>query len=121
MTGIDRRYLDRFVVPDAEVEYSCDEGGKEKGSLADITKISVRFEVKQQFNPGDLINLEIVVPDKDRISVRGHVVRTIHPIEARSSYVAVQFLPFGSDQRYNSMKSYDQLDALTCEYTQKVA
>lgn len=121
MNGIERRYLDRFEVPDARVVYRVEENIKHVGSLADITKISVRFEVGRDFNPGDRISLEIMIPDKETISVRGHVVRTINPNGEKPAYVAVQFLPFGSDDRYNSMENYSRLDALTQEYTQKVA
>ena len=121
MNGFERRYLDRFEVPDAEVVYSVDENEKRVGSLADITKISVRFVVSQQFNPGDIINLEIKIPNKDKITVKGHIVRTVDSLEDNCAYAAVQFLPFGSDERYNSMDSYSKLDALTIEYTQKVA
>jgi hypothetical protein len=121
MKGLERRYLDRLEIPDAEVVYISDTGTEEKGSLADITKISVRFEVSKQFNPGDMIHLEIIIPNKEKIAVRGHVVRTINSTEAEPAYAAVQFLPFGSDERYNSMESYTQLDVLTTEYRQKVA
>jgi len=121
MQGIERRYLDRFEVPEAEVTYQSTEGSVLRGSLADITKISVKFEVNDFFKPGDLLHLEIIVPNKDRISVKGHIVRTINKMDGKPAYAAVQFLPFGSDARYNSMESYEQLDALTVEYMQKVA
>jgi hypothetical protein len=121
MQGIERRYLDRFEIPDAEVVYHSEENSGIRGSLADITKISVKFEIDQSFNPGDLLQLEIIIPNKERIFVKGHIVRTINPMNGQPAYAAVQFLPFGSDARYNSMESYEQLDALTVEYTQKVA
>jgi hypothetical protein len=121
MHGIERRYLDRFEIPDAEVVYHSEERSGIRCSLADITKISVKFEVSQLFNPGDLLQLEIIVPNREKIFVKGHIVRTINPANGQPAYAAVQFLPFGSDERYNSMQSYEQLDALTVEYTQKVA
>jgi len=121
MQGIDRRYLDRFEIPDARVVYQSEENSGKCGSLADITKISAKFEVSQSFKPGDLLQLEIVIPNKERIFVKGHIVRIINPLNGEPAYAAVQFLPFGSDVRYNSMESYEQLDALTIEYTQKVA
>ena len=121
MYGIERRYLDRFEVPDAEVVYRFAGGAESRGSLADITKISVRFETEYLFNTGDHIELEIIIPDKENITVRGNVVRLVNSQGSQSLSVAVQFLPFGSDERYNSMDSYSQLNALTTEYMQKVA
>jgi len=121
MYGIERRYLDRFEIPDAEVVCRAGERSAIRGSLADITKISVKFEISMSFNPGDLLQLEIVIPNKEKIFVKGHIVRTIDPTNEQPAYAAVQFLPFGSDERYNSMQSYEQLDALTMEYMQKVA
>ena len=36
------------------------------------------------------------------------------------AYAVVQFLLFGSDERYNSMHSYEQLKELSEEYLQSV-
>ena len=121
MYGIERRYLDRFEVPDAEVIYRFAGANESRGSLSDITKISVRFETMHAFNKGDHIELEIIIPEKEKISVRGHVVRTIDSETNLPLYTAVQFLPFGSDERYNSMESYTLLNDLTEEYMKKVA
>ena len=113
MYGIERRYLDRFEVPGAEVIYRCTPEKEFRGSLADITKISVRFSTEQTFNMGDHIELEIIIPERHSICVRGNVVRVINSKSSKTESVAVQFLPFGSDERYNTMTSYDQLNALT--------
>ena len=121
MYGIERIYLDRFEITDAEVIFRFAGANESRGSLADITRISIRFETKHAFNTGDHMDLEIIIPDKENISVRGHVVRTIESKTNSPLYAAVQFLPFGSDERYNSMDSYTQLNALTEEYMQKVA
>jgi hypothetical protein len=121
MYGIERRYLDRFEVPGAEVVYRFAGGTESRGSLADITKISVRFETDHQFNAGDHIELEIFIPERNSISVRGNVVRIVNASSQAPVSVAVQFLPFGSDERYNTMESYSQLNNLTEEYMQKVA
>ena len=121
MYGIERRYLDRFEVPDAEVIYRFAGSNESRGSLADITKISVCFETGHAFNNGDHIELEIIIPDKESITVSGHVVRIIEAEANSPIYAAVQFFPFGSDDRYNSMESYTQLNDLTEEYMKKVA
>jgi hypothetical protein len=108
-------------VPDAEVVYRFSDENRFRGSLADITKISVRFSSRHLFKKGDHIELEIIIPGKEKICVRGNVVRTINSKGEVPLHVAVQFLPFGSDERYNTMNSYEQLHALTEEYMQKVA
>jgi hypothetical protein len=115
MSEIDRRHLKRFKVPDSEIEYKVGENNTSRVPLSDITKISVRFEVEHDINAGDMIELEIMIPKKKKISVKGKVVRTSDPDADVKPFAAVQFIPFGSDERYNTMKSYKQLSELSDE------
>ena len=116
MYQIERRHLDRFKIPGAEISYKSPDGSSSLVNLVDITRSSVRFETTNAVNIGEIIELEIIVPQKDKIFIKGHVVWTSKPDSENPAYAVVQFLPFGSDIRYNSTNSYDQLKELSEEY-----
>jgi hypothetical protein len=119
--ALERRYLDRFEVPDAQVVSYSNGSLTSTGTLADITKISARFEISHRVNIGDLLDLEIIIPEKGSIFIKGQVVRIVLSGTNSPPSVAVQFFPFGTDQRYNSMASYQQLNELTSEYSNSPA
>jgi hypothetical protein len=120
MYQIERRHLDRFKIPGAEVSYKLPNGSSSCVKLVDITRSGIRFETKNGVNIGEIIELEIIVPRKDKIIIKGHVVWTSNPDSKNLPYAVVQFLVFGSDERYNSMQSYEQLKELSEEYLQTV-
>ena len=120
MYQIERRHLDRFKIPGAEISYKLPDGSWSRVNLVDITRSGVRFETKNAVNIGEIIELEIIVPRKDKIYIKGHVVWTSKPDLENPAYAVVQFLLFGSDERYNSMHSYEQLKELAEEYLQSV-
>ncbi len=120
MYQLERRHLDRFKIPGAEISYKLPDGSSSRVNLVDITRSGVRFETKNAVNIGEIIELEIIVPRKDKIFIKGHVVWTSKPNSENPAYAVVQFLPFGSDERYNSMHSYEQLKELSEEYLQSV-
>lgn len=112
---LERRYADRFEIPGAQVAYRM--GGKVEAQmpLTDITNGGVRFAIQHDFTKGDLIELDIHIPQKCQIYVKGNIVWS-SDIDA-----AVQFLPFGTDTRYNSFESYQLIkdimsDCVNCVY-----
>jgi hypothetical protein len=126
-TTEERRNLIRFKIPGAKVLYRQHkgfEGAKEikaEMPMIDITKISVRFETYDLLHPGSLIDLEIIIPKKKKnILVKGHIVWSSEASADQPGYAVVQFLPFGSDERYNTMQARDQLKKLTAEYLETV-
>ena len=106
MYQIERRHLDRFKMPGAKISYKLPDGSSSCVKLVDITRSSIRFEINNSVVIGEIIELEIIVPRKDKIFIKGHVVWTSKPDSESPAYAVVQFLPFGSDERYNSMQSY---------------
>jgi hypothetical protein len=84
--------------------------------LNDITKSSARFEVDHPMKKGEFIELEIIIPGRKKIHVKATVIRSSIPTTEHPPYVVVQFLPFGSDKRYNSMECYKQLSELIEQY-----
>jgi hypothetical protein len=120
MYQIERRHLDRFKIPGAEVSYQLPDGSPSRVKLVDITRSGIRLEINNPGIIGEIIELEIIVPRKDKIFIKGHVVWTSKPDSESPAYAVVQFLVFGSDERYNSMQSYEQLKELLEEYLQSV-
>jgi hypothetical protein len=120
MYQIERRHLDRFKIPGAEISYKLPDGSTSRVKLVDITRSGVRFEINNPVIVGEIIELEIIVPKKDIIFIKGHVVWTSKPDSESPVYAVVQFLIFGSDERFNSMHSYEQLKELSEEYLQTV-
>ena len=116
MDGFDRRHRDRLKILGAEVIYTLKNGQFAIKPLMDLTRSSARFEVEHSIQNKDFIKLEIVVPGKDKIPVKGTVIRLSDPVSEDPAYIVVQFLPFGTDERYNSMESYDLLGELIEEH-----
>ncbi|KPL14752.1 MAG: hypothetical protein AMS23_00215 [Bacteroides sp. SM1_62] len=119
----DRRNLVRFKIPGAKVRYKQHKGFREaeeaSGVMAvvDITRISIRFEAKDFLYPGSLIDLELIIPGKKKsIKVKGNIVWSSEATSDQPGYAVVQFLPFGSDERYNTMEAHEQLRKLSEEY-----
>ena len=75
MDGFDRRHRDRLKILGAEVIYTLKNGQFAIKPLMDLTRNSARFEVEHSIQNKDFIKLEIVVPGKDKIPVKGTVIR----------------------------------------------
>ena len=118
----DRRYLDRFKIPGAKVIYKQREGfhGAKSVSgrtaLIDLTYISCRFEVNHILQPGAIVELQILVSGRRKIKVVGYIVWVSDENMGKPSVAVVQFYPFGTDSRYNSLHSLKQLKELSAQY-----
>ena len=120
--GEERRYFKRVAVPGAKVSYAQRKGFHNSDELsgtaplADITQMSVRFETAQTLHPGAYIEIEIMPPGKEKILAKGNIVWVSDPAAGKPGYAVVQFLPFGTDERYNPLNSLQQLKELTQQY-----
>jgi len=120
MVKYDRRYLDRLEIPGAKVEYIIQNGKTAQTGLINLTKISARFYINHKFKAGEVVELAIKIKDKETIKVKGNVVWTqnVKESEFKKANAVVQFLPFGTDERYNTIESYELLAQLEEEYSQ---
>jgi len=114
MESLDRRYCERFEVPGAQVLYKLNQGVCARTQLKNITKSSVRFEIKHDAKPGDFVELEIQIPRKERICAKGNIVWISN--SKPPYYSVVQFLAFSTDKRYNSLECLEQLKRVEAEY-----
>ena len=119
MLKYERRYLDRLIVPGAEVEYKLKNGKSAKTALIDLTKISVRFYIKHSFKVDELVELAIYVKNIDVIKVKGNVVwkQSSNENGRDKANAVVQLLPFGTDESINSLQSYEQLAQIVEKYS----
>ena len=111
---LERRHSDRFEVPGASVNYVLQDGNRAQMPLRNITHGGICFGIEHSLKKGDLVDIDIKLPGNAAISVRGNVVWSSR-MDA-----AVQFLPFGTDERYNSFTSYQKIKNLLSDYA-KVA
>ncbi len=111
---LERRHSDRFEILGARVNYSLQNGKKAQMPLRNITHGGICFSIEHHLEKGDLVELDIKLPGNAEIFVKGNVVW------ASKLDAAVQFLPFGTDIRYNSFTSYQKLKELLTEHV-KVA
>ena len=109
MDDLDRRNRERFAVKGAEVIYTLNNGQFAIKPLLDFTRSTARFEVDHSIQLKEFIKLEIIFPGKDKIQVKGTVIRLSDPASEYPPYAVIEFIPFGTDARYNSMESYQQL------------
>lgn len=120
MEGFDRRHADRLRIIGAQISYKRKNGQKFLVPLKDLTKSSACFSIENALEIGELVDIEIIIPSKDEIHVKGMITRLSDPLEENNSYAVVQFFAFGTDERYNSLKSYDQLTKVMTEFLQTV-
>ena len=109
-----------------DIVYSCSTCGKCVEKCKAVSRALPLIEIIETARELLLVEkMQGPMPDQTgvlkNIHVRGNVVRIVNRKGSTPLSVAVQFLPFGSDERYNSMDSYSQLNALSEEYMQKVA
>ena len=116
----ERRHLERFEVPGAQVMFKSNKGFRlfERSigplPLKDITKNGACITLDQPLGKGTLINIVIRIPGQEKIKVKGHVVWSSYPHDPLQA--GVQFLPYGEGKLYNSFSSRQQLEQLTQQY-----
>jgi hypothetical protein len=113
---LDRRHADRYQVPDARIKYRLSSGHGDITPLKDMAQNSASFQVNHEIKPGEVVELEIMIPAKEKILVKATCVRVIEQPSGNLTYAAVQFLPFSTIERYNSFQSQEQLHKLVEEF-----
>ena len=107
----DRRVLQRFQISGGKVKYRLAEGPESIVKLIDISKNSVRFQMKEILANGDQVNLEIILPSHEAIELSGRVVWTSMAKGSQPAHAAVQFVPFSTEE-IRTIPAYRQLDSI---------
>jgi hypothetical protein len=113
---MERRKNDRFKVPGAQIAYTLPHGESSLVPLVDLTKCSAKFQTRHMVELGTAVNLEIVLPENESISLKSRVIRLSDPHNEKMTGAVVLFMPFGTFEEYNSIQSYDQLSHLASTY-----
>ena len=120
MEDFDRRHTERLVINDAKILYNRKNGQNILAPLKDLTKSSVSFYIKHPLKIGEYLEMKIVIAHEEIINIKGLVTRISNPVEVKNKYAVVQFFAFGTDDRYNSLNSYEQLAKVLNELLQAV-
>ena len=113
----ERRHADRFAIPGAKMRIHQNGATSELLHVEDMTKSSIRFQIGRSVNQGQEIEIELNIPEMDPLVIKGHVIWAIDPQGEEKSIAVIQFLPFGTDERYNSIQTYEQLCTITEKYS----
>ena len=113
-----QRQIDRFKITGAEVLYHTSENLAKRVPLIDISINTVRFKLSDDFNKREILDMELIIPPKEKIFLKGKAVRISMNNPKDPDSIAVQFSPFGSDKRYNSLNSFKRLNQLIIECEQ---
>ena len=113
----ERRNLDRFEIPGAYVTYNTSDGQFNTLPMFDISIGSIRFRYIGNLSKGYELTFGLLIPSKEKISLKGTIIQINKDIPEQKDFVVVQFAPFGTDSRYNSLYSHDQLNELFVQYT----
>ena len=108
----ERRVLERFKIEGAKVAYKTAGGSTNIVNLIDISKGSVRFEMNSKIDNGDFLEIELDIPAKQKIIVKGHVVWTSEPDADVPGYAVMKFISDGTDEQNNSAESLNQVSAV---------
>ena len=105
----ERRYSERYPLPDAKITYKLGTGDSDETPVKDITHGGVCFEFSHSAEVGHQLEIEFEIPGKAKFVLKGNIVWTSAGSEDDPGFAAAQFLPYGTDERYNSMKNRDRL------------
>lgn len=119
-TKMERRFIDRFKVPEARVRYAKENfivPVSRALPLKDLSKYGACFELKEEIDPGHLVIIKITVPGKKSISVKGKVIWSNSNATDIRHHAGIQFLPFGKGRKYNSFHSRQKLEYWTEQFS----
>ena len=116
----DRRNSDRFFIAGARVHFKTRKGELVLSPLADLTRSSARFVITEELIISDKIEIGIDVPGHHLVRIKGTVVWTSSPLIENPAFAVVQFLPFGTDSRYNSMRTHEHVKAIIEKHSDRI-
>jgi len=119
---IERREYPRFKIPGARVVFYQEEGFKgseslvDEGLMDDCSLNGIRFETEKELIPGARVRLELVIPGKNTMAIKGNIIWTSFLSDKNKSYAVVEFSPFGNGKGYNSENVRNDLENIAEEF-----
>ena len=120
----DKRAFDRIQIPGASVIFRKKNklGFFERFSkpmeLFNITKSGVCFASDKNFDTGEHVCIDIIIPGEKELRLYGNIKWINEDMTTEARLIGAQFSAFGKGRTYNSLKSLDRLRTLHREYGQ---
>ena len=92
MEGFDRRHSERLRFVGAQVLYRLENGQISQKPLKDISRSSACFNIENAIEISDFIEMEIIIPGREKIFVKGFVSRLSNPSLEYNPYVVNFYL-----------------------------
>lgn len=114
---MERRSIKRIHVPGALVRLKKSTGLgvfnmlSKPSELINISKSGLSFRIDEEYRYGDTIFIRLSFPDGRSFSLRG-IIRWYNEGTPENPRVGIQFYPFGSGRRYNSIKALEYLRSM---------
>ncbi|MEJ2543969.1 MAG: PilZ domain-containing protein [Calditrichaceae bacterium] len=111
---MERRSIKRIQVPGAKIRLKKTTGLgvfnllSKPSELIDISKSGISFRIEEECRYGETVCFRITFPDGRNFSLKGRI-RWYNDGTPENPRVGVQFYPFGSGRRYNSIKALEYL------------
>lgn len=122
---MDRRRLNRAVIPGTQVQYRRMNHKSFFASLSrpteaiNISKSGICISASTGLDRGELVLLKIHFPDGEKLKLKGHI-RWQKPDQGDPAYhIGIQFYPFGTTSTYNSLKALEYLRTLAGQSMEK--
>ncbi|MEJ2053019.1 MAG: PilZ domain-containing protein [Calditrichaceae bacterium] len=122
---MERRSLKRIQVPGAKVRLKRSTGlnifnvMNKTSALINISKSGLSFEIDEEFQYGDSIEIHLSFPDGRRFNLKGRI-RWHKNLIPNLSRIGIQFYPFGNSRRYNSIKALEYLRNMDGQRIEKI-
>lgn len=119
---MERRSCQRFVIPEATVDWTPEADARKGGShcpLRDLSRGGARFVTEGPPRVGTALRLRIAVAgEAEALEVRGKVVWTAVSA-GRAHHVAVEFAPYGAAPGANPPAVLERLTALEARFLRR--
>jgi len=122
---MERRSLKRIQIPGAKVRLKRSTGLNifnvlnKSSALINISKSGLSFEIDEEFRSGDTIEIYVAFPDGKGFNLKGKI-RWLKNMIPNNSRIDIQFYPFGSNRRYNSIKALEYLRKMDGQQIERI-
>jgi hypothetical protein len=119
----DKRATDRFNIPGATIVFrkrnalGVFEFFSRPTPLFNFTKSGVCFQSEKKFHLGDLIYVDINIPNEKPLRLVGEVRWIDENINDDTCTIGAQFSAFGKGRNYNPLRALEKLRRLQQKYT----
>ncbi|MCB0283980.1 MAG: PilZ domain-containing protein [Calditrichae bacterium] len=118
----ERRKIIRFKIPGSMVFFSeisplkVTQRLSGDGLIDDISIKGIRFSTESQLYSGLSLNLDLIIPGREQISLKGNVVWISGKQKNDQYFAFVEFIEFSDDEGFNPAHLQNVLETILNEY-----